>query len=163
MHRAIILQCAFSAMMLLAGWQEKHSACKKTEGGVLAWSSVWSEVQACTWPSWCHCHSLSLASVKSRLVSTFWYRLTWVVPDKGPLNGCVCVLLSFNELLAQTGSSGAVFDLEDTPRTKISGQGLGRAKPQPRTPSALAPSCTGLDVIGNSLSFWGESTKKKLL
>jgi len=19
----------------------------------------------------------------------FWYRLTWVVPDKGPLNGCV--------------------------------------------------------------------------
>ena len=20
----------------------------------------------------------------------FWYRLTWVVPDKGPLNGCVC-------------------------------------------------------------------------
>ena len=20
---------------------------------------------------------------------TFWYRLTWVVPDKGPLNGCV--------------------------------------------------------------------------
>jgi len=32
MHRAIILQCAFSAMMLLVGWQEKHSACKKTEG-----------------------------------------------------------------------------------------------------------------------------------
>jgi len=21
----------------------------------------------------------------------FWYRLTWVVPDKGPLNVCVCV------------------------------------------------------------------------
>ena len=20
----------------------------------------------------------------------FWYRPTWVVPDKGPLNGCVC-------------------------------------------------------------------------
>ena len=43
------------------------------------------------WPSWCHCHSLSLASVKFRLVLPFWYRLTWVVPDKGPLNGCVCV------------------------------------------------------------------------
>jgi len=27
----------------------------------------------------------------SRLVLPFWYRLTWVVPDKGPLNGCVCV------------------------------------------------------------------------
>jgi len=38
-----------------------------------------------------YCHSLSLASVKSRLVLPFWYRLTRVVPDKGTLNGCVCV------------------------------------------------------------------------
>ena len=38
---------------------------------------------------WCHCHSLSLASVKSRSVLPFWYRLTRVVLDKGPLNGCV--------------------------------------------------------------------------
>ena len=52
---------------------------------------VWSEVQSCIWPSWCHCHSLSLASLKSTLVLPFWYRLTWVVPVKGPLNGCVCV------------------------------------------------------------------------
>ena len=28
-------------------------------------------------------------SLKSRLVLPFWYRLTWVVPDKGPLNVCV--------------------------------------------------------------------------
>jgi len=54
-------------------------------------SAVWSEVQTCIWPSWCHCHSLSLASVKSRLVLPFWYWLTRVVPDKGPLNGCVCL------------------------------------------------------------------------
>ena len=54
---------------------------------------VWSEVQTCIWPSWCHCHSLSLASVKSRLVLPFWYRLTWVVPEKGPLNGCVCFIM----------------------------------------------------------------------
>ena len=33
------------------------------------------------------------ASVKSRLVLPFWYRLTWVVPEKWLLNGCVCVLL----------------------------------------------------------------------
>ena len=39
-------------------------------------------------PSWCHCHSLSLASVKSRLVLPFWYRPSWVVLEKGPLNGC---------------------------------------------------------------------------
>jgi len=31
-------------------------------------------------------------SVKSRLVLPFWYRLTWVILEKGPLNGCVCVL-----------------------------------------------------------------------
>ena len=57
-------------------------------------------MQTCIWSSWCHCHSLSLASVKSRLVLPFWYRLTWVVPDKGLLNGCVCggVVLSLNSL-----------------------------------------------------------------
>ena len=59
-------------------------------GGVLAWLSVWSEVLTCICSSWCYCHSLSLASVKSRLVLLFWYRLTWVVREKGPLNGCVC-------------------------------------------------------------------------
>ena len=59
---------------------------------MLAWLSVWSAVQTCIWPSWCHCHSLSLASVKSRLGLPFWYRLTWVVPDKRPLNGCVCIV-----------------------------------------------------------------------
>ena len=58
---------------------------------MLAWLSIWSEVQTCIWPSWCHCHWLSLAPVKSRLVLPFWYRLTRVVLDKGPLNGCVCV------------------------------------------------------------------------
>ena len=48
-------------------------------------------MQTCIWPSWCHCHSLSLASVKSRLVLPFWYRLIWVVLENGPLYGCVCV------------------------------------------------------------------------
>jgi len=52
---------------------------------------VWSEVHTCIQPIWCHCHSLSLASVISRLVLPFWYRLTRVVLDKGSLNGCVCV------------------------------------------------------------------------
>jgi len=69
---------AFSALTLLVGWQERHPVCKKTEwwgAGVV----VWSNVQTCIWPSWCHCHSLSLASVKSRLVLPFWYWLTWVV------------------------------------------------------------------------------------
>jgi len=42
---------AFSALTLLVGQQEGHSACKKLSGGVLAWLSDWSEVQACIWPS----------------------------------------------------------------------------------------------------------------
>ena len=48
-------------------------------------------MQTCIWPSRCHCHSLSLASVKSRLVLPFWYRPTRVVLEKGLLNGCVCM------------------------------------------------------------------------
>ena len=82
---------AFSALTLLVVQQEGYPACKKLSGGVLAWLSDWIEVQTCILPSRCHCHSLSLASLKSRLVFPFWYRLTRVVPDKGPLNGCVCV------------------------------------------------------------------------
>jgi len=54
--------------MLLVGWQEGYPACNKLSGGVLAWLSVWGEVQICLCPSWCYCHSLSLASVKSRLL-----------------------------------------------------------------------------------------------
>ena len=42
---------AFSALTLLVGWQEGHPACKKLSGGVLAWISVWSEMQTCIWPS----------------------------------------------------------------------------------------------------------------
>ena len=99
--KIIAILSAFSALTLLVGRQEGHPACKKLSGGVLAWLSVWSEVQTCIWPSWCHCHSLSLAPVKSRLVLPFWYQLTRVVLDKGPLNGCVCVVnvvvLSFSK------------------------------------------------------------------
>ena len=42
---------AFSALTLLVGRQEGHPACKKLSGGVLAWLSVWSEVQTSMWPS----------------------------------------------------------------------------------------------------------------
>ena len=91
----------FSALTLFVGRQEGHPACKKLSGGLLAWLSVWSKVQTCIWPSWCHCCSLSLASVKSRLVLPFWYRLTRVVPEKGPLNGCVCVWTRVMTLIAR--------------------------------------------------------------
>ena len=43
--------CAFSALILLVGWQEGHLACKKLSGGMLAWLSVWSEMKTCVWPT----------------------------------------------------------------------------------------------------------------
>jgi len=43
--------CAFSALTLLVGPQEGHPASKKLSGGVLAWLSVWIDVQICIWPS----------------------------------------------------------------------------------------------------------------
>ena len=91
----VLVVITFSALALLVGWQQGHPACIKLSGGVL----VWSDMQNCIWPSWCHCYSLSLASVKSKLVLPFWYRLTQVVPDKRPLNGCVCVVSCYLLLL----------------------------------------------------------------
>ena len=58
----LVLFFAFSALTLLVGRQEGHPACKKLEWWVLAWLSVWSEMQTCIWPSWCHWHSLSCFS-----------------------------------------------------------------------------------------------------
>jgi len=47
----ILFAFAFSALTLLVGRQEGHPTCKKLSGGVLAWLSVWSEMQTCIWPS----------------------------------------------------------------------------------------------------------------
>ena len=82
---------AFSALTLLVGRQEGHPACKKLKsGGILAWLSVWSEVQTCIRPSWCRCHSLSLASVKSGLVFTFLVPAHLGIPGKRAIKR-VCV------------------------------------------------------------------------
>jgi len=46
----IYLVNAFSALTLFFGHQEQHLACKKLSDEVLAWLSVWSEVQmVCMW------------------------------------------------------------------------------------------------------------------
>ena len=72
--------------MLLVGRQEGHPACKKQwwGAGVVVCLEQGADLHmAQLMPL----HSLSFASVKSRLVLPFWYRLTRVVPEKGPLNG----------------------------------------------------------------------------
>jgi len=56
---------AFSALTLLVGRQVGHLACKNWVVG------CW-----CGWFGW-----------------AFWYWLTRVVLEKGPLNGCVCVFV----------------------------------------------------------------------
>ena len=57
-----VMRFTFSALMLFVGRQEGHHE-------VLAWLSVWSEVQ----------------------MTCIWYRPTQVVLEKRPLNDCVCV------------------------------------------------------------------------
>ena len=65
---------------------------KKQSGGVLVWLSLWSNLQTCIWPSWFHCHSPSLASVKSRLVFTFLVPARPGSPGKRAFKRlCVCV------------------------------------------------------------------------
>ena len=45
------LSVSFSALTLLVGRQEGHPTCKILSGGMLAWLSVWSDVQICIWPN----------------------------------------------------------------------------------------------------------------
>jgi len=75
--------------MLLVGQQEGHPACKKLE-----W---WGVGMVICLEQGADLHTAQLMPLpltvssfcKSRLVFPFWYRLTQVVPDKGPLKGCV--------------------------------------------------------------------------
>ena len=85
------LQC-FDAVGWVSG--RVYGLQKTMSGGALAWLSVWREVQTCIWSSWCHCHSLSLASEKSRLVLLFWYRFT-CSPRQRAVKRCVCVCRIF--------------------------------------------------------------------
>jgi len=73
---------AFIALTLLVGRQEGHPACKNRVVGCWRGYLFGARCRLAYGPADAtatHC----LASVKSRLVLPFWYRLTWVVPEKG--------------------------------------------------------------------------------
>ena len=75
--------------MLFTGRQEGHPACKKLSGMVLAWlcqeqGADLHMVQLMPLPLTVSCFS------KIEIGLPFWYWLTRVVLDKGPLNGCCC-------------------------------------------------------------------------
>jgi len=81
-------------LTLLVGRQEGHPACKKTErwgAGVVVYLEQGADLhmaQLMPLPLTVSCFT------KTRLVLPFWYRLTWVVLEKGPLNGYVCYVPS---------------------------------------------------------------------
>jgi len=88
---------------------------ERLSGGMLAWLSVWDIVQICIWPSWCHCHSPSLVSVKSRL---FLVPAHPGNPRQSPeghkMDVCVCVLVQRLELseVPPRRSHSSVFCIE---------------------------------------------------
>jgi len=80
---------ALSALTLLVWWQEGHPACKKTEwwgSGVVICLERGADLhmaQLMRLPLTVSCFS------KIQICLPFWYRLTWVVTEKGPLHVCV--------------------------------------------------------------------------
>jgi len=87
-----MLIIAFRALKLLVGRQEGHPACKKTEwwdAGVVICLELGADLhlaQLMQLPLTVSCFS------KIQIGSTFWYRLTWVVPEKRAVKWiCVCV------------------------------------------------------------------------
>jgi len=85
---------SLTALTLLTGRQEEHPACKKLSDEMLAWLSVWIEVQTiCVWSRRCHCQAIIPCFMKIQIGLTFlvWYWLTQVVLEKRPLNTRMCM------------------------------------------------------------------------
>jgi len=98
-----VSQNAFSAFRLLVGRKEGHPACKKTEW----WGA--SMVICLEWGADLHTAQLMplIVCCFSKIqigFLPFWYWLTRVVPEKWPLNGCVCVCVFL--VPAHLGSPG---------------------------------------------------------
>jgi len=67
--RSAVLVKIITTTILLVGRQEEHPACKKLSDEVLAWLSVWSEMQMIAYgPADATGTPSSPASLKSRLV-----------------------------------------------------------------------------------------------
>jgi len=74
-----------TSVKALSGTENRVTNSSLNSYYILVWLSIWSKVQTCIWPSWCH--SLSCASVKSTLVLP-----STVLAHLGsPGNVCVCV------------------------------------------------------------------------
>jgi len=76
----VVAVLAFSALTLLVGRQEGHPAVK---------TEWWGAGMVICLERGADLHMAQLMPLP--LTVSFWYRLTRVVPEKGLLNGCVCV------------------------------------------------------------------------
>jgi len=87
-----VIFCAFSALMLLVGRQEGHPVCKKLSGGVLAFCLE-------------RCANLHMAQLMPLPLTVSCFRKIQIgfnflvpahlgSPGKGPLTGCVCVIVN---------------------------------------------------------------------
>jgi len=99
--------------LLLVVRQDGHPACKNLSGGVLALLSVWGDADLHMAQLTPLLLSISCSS-KYRLVLPFWYRLTGVVMDKGPLNGCSSSVVTFTVIINCSNNCFCVCDIDMT-------------------------------------------------
>jgi len=103
---------AYRTYQLYENTERKSAKYSSLSGEVLAWLSVWSEVQmVCIWSSWCHCHPIISCSSKIQNGLLFWCRLTRVVLEKRPLNGCSSgssTAVCHPAMLSPVGSRGSM-------------------------------------------------------
>ena len=92
----ISLQC-FDAV----GWAAGRAACKNWWGtGVVI--CLERGANDCIWSSWCHCQPVISCSSKIQNALPVWCRLSQVVLEKRPLNGCSSTSSCSCELLNHT-------------------------------------------------------------
>ena len=80
-HGIEFLQCLLPSVLwhCWLGGRKGIRPVKKLSSGVLAWLSVWSEVQTCMYTAQLMPLPLTVSCfTKIHIRVTFWYRLTWV-------------------------------------------------------------------------------------
>ena len=97
-YSCVQLHLAFGALTLLVRQQEGHPASKNWVVGCWRGYLSGARCRLTHGPADATTTHCRFASVKSRLVLPFRYRLTRVVPEKGPLNVSACVSVIIHSL-----------------------------------------------------------------
>jgi len=93
-HKSSPQQCVLHRLCTIALYKCSNIYLWKIIADVLAWLSVWSEVQIiCIWSSWCHCHPIIFCSRKIQKDSPFLVPAYASCPGKKLLNGCSVVVV----------------------------------------------------------------------